>query len=97
MRISDWSSDVCSSDLWGEHRPACRGVPTSFISCQRHFSYERTERVENNGSQGDISTPEDPRCVSQGGPSPSKRGRRLPCTLQQIGRASWRERLCQYV
>src|SRR3546814_3354870 len=27
MRISDWSSDVCSSDLAGAYRPAARGRP----------------------------------------------------------------------
>src|SRR3546814_4712005 len=29
LRISDWSSDVCSSDLWPRHRPAIliTGVP----------------------------------------------------------------------
>src|SRR3546814_4647000 len=28
MRISDWSSDVCSSDLWaGSHAPATRHAP----------------------------------------------------------------------
>src|SRR3546814_4112118 len=27
MRISDWSSDVCSSDLAGPKRPTCRSRP----------------------------------------------------------------------
>src|SRR3546814_12084541 len=27
MRISDWSSDVCSSDLWAPPSPGCRCPP----------------------------------------------------------------------
>src|SRR3546814_6268905 len=65
MRISDWSSDVCSSDLF------CRAPRPSSLS-------------------------------------PLNRKRRLPCALcpdaaahpiptLQIGRASCRERVCQYV
>src|SRR3546814_9955338 len=29
MRISDWSSDVCSSDLLARRRPECRRTPYS--------------------------------------------------------------------
>src|SRR3546814_8464887 len=75
LRISDWSSDVCSSDLIGavEHqqfRAACadgRG---------REQQRERTEQR--------------PRCAQ----------RRMQCphgVEPEIGRASSRERVCQYV
>src|SRR3546814_6334582 len=64
MRISDWSSDVCSSDLWKiltVRHPADgrRGVRRAL---------ERRARRRSRGRQSD-----------------------------EIGRASCRERVCQYV
>src|SRR3546814_2829542 len=35
MRISDWSSDVCSSDLIARRRRPVRGRRIVFISCPR--------------------------------------------------------------
>src|SRR3546814_12074121 len=32
MRISDWSSDVCSSDLKGEYRRACAELGLIFVA-----------------------------------------------------------------
>src|SRR3546814_15600755 len=64
MRISDWSSDVCSSDLRGDRRGRrCRG--------QRG---DRQQRRKGRGRWG--------RRGGGGG---------------QIGRASCRGRVCQYV
>src|SRR3546814_4929753 len=81
MRISDWSSDVCSSDLSG----AAAGAAI------------RAAAIEAMGSRVRMMRS----CV---------RGRRdaspfhLPCHLlgaralgQELGRASCRERVCQYV
>src|SRR3546814_7044634 len=67
MRISDWSSDVCSSDL-------------------------RRSHSENRGRQRDF--------VRRG--SEPARSSRYTCgqphhPSRQIGRASCRERVCQYV
>src|SRR3546814_7878936 len=67
MRISDWSSDVCSSDLASPepaHAPA-RGLP-------------RALRGERRGALAGA-------------------GAKHPRSLPQIGRASCRERVCQYV
>src|SRR3546814_7408683 len=61
MRISDWSSDVCSSDL---HRRARRQV---------RRSREDLRRQERSGAD------------------------RSRSAHVQIGRASCRERVCQYV
>src|SRR3546814_3717775 len=63
MRISDWSSDVCSSDLRGSRRSLQKPVRNRARSA---------------------SAPSAPAC---------NKHRRSP----QIGRASCRERVCQYV
>src|SRR3546814_9576859 len=83
MRISDWSSDVCSSDLlldlarervWHPYscpsRCQCRLVPILNLSC---YYSDHSRRVVNRYS------------LSLSGPA------------NQIGRASCRERVCQYV
>src|SRR3546814_10827465 len=66
MRISDWSSDVCSSDL----RPA--GPPGQGVRSWRRGAPGAA------GSRG------------HGRPCP-------PLAAREIGRASCRERVCQYV
>src|SRR3546814_16869315 len=63
MRISDWSSDVCSSDL------------------QAIGKHDLAEHAQGHQCQA-------PAQLRQTGDA-----RRL----EQIGRASWRERVCQYV
>src|SRR3546814_7670071 len=81
MRISDWTSDVCSSDL----RPV-----------------EHADRADLGGRQDDVETavgsknrhPEAPKTII----SPHCRHAGLvPASNGQIGRASCRERVCQYV
>src|SRR3546814_4380120 len=72
MRISDWSSDVCSSDLSARSAPdgRGRGSPRSarrLPASDQRPAAEREERQEE-----------------------ARRG-------EQIGRASCRERVCQYV
>src|SRR3546814_10701613 len=66
MRISDWSSDVCSSDL--DHVAA--------IGMEAKLAVGERARV--GGEEGAAAVLD------------------LPVTLQ-IGRASCRERVCQYV
>src|SRR3546814_19270455 len=80
MRISDWSSDVCSSDL---HHPA--GIKQDCAVA---------ERLDRGGVVGDDQ---------QGGPGLSELTDPLETLVDeigvphQIGRASWRARVCQYV
>src|SRR3546814_9935219 len=47
MRISDWSSDVCSSDLWLAPHPRCgtRATGWSARACSRRRSCRLRERV----------------------------------------------------
>src|SRR3546814_8672507 len=47
MRISDWSSDVCSSDLTERAEPRCQRVPDA-----PHFSYRPL--VEQTPAQLDV-------------------------------------------
>src|SRR3546814_6826748 len=64
MRISDWSSDVCSSDL--------------------------TQGQGRGGLSRRVGPHRLRRCVT-------RRRSRILRTLEKIGRASCRERVCQYV
>src|SRR3546814_7551461 len=83
MRISDWSSDVCSSDLDGESPAPCiqscevdrSGGFTimRIIACARLFANRSIPQGQAAGADIDSSS------------------------LLQIGRASCRERVCQYV
>src|SRR3546814_3548744 len=76
MRISDWSSDVCSSDL---------GCASSAKSCRA--------RCASCGRSGRPGTPP-PVDVAHLATGPDLG---LAVEMQQIGRASCRERVCQYV
>src|SRR3546814_9533927 len=75
MRISDWSSDVCSSDLGGRLVPAGRAV-----ALQTRLGVGDLQH--DAGGQLDVE-----RDALVGGD-----GR-----LGPIGRASGRERVCQYL
>src|SRR3546814_17809479 len=52
MRISDWSSDVCSSDLDGEEVLVVNGEGLTFeqtIAIDDQYLFTVTQRVVNNG------------------------------------------------
>src|SRR3546814_9683206 len=90
MRISDWSSDVCSSDLSGttlitDELPEALGtVGTGFslldfieqTIAQAEASQQEFGETFDGGRQGEF---------------------RELLVDTEIGRASWRERVCQYV
>src|SRR3546814_2111751 len=81
MRISDWSSDVCSSDLPRRH--SFHAKPRSHRICGRDFAPPAAS-------------------VSSAVASPDLKdgvGRRVAIrqAREEIGRASCRERVCQYV
>src|SRR3546814_16296801 len=82
MRISDWSSDVCSSDLGARLLPpaaATRRVPCWRRACRRAPRAPSASARRRAGPAGPSSAPP-----------------RLP-DRDQIGRASCRDRVCQYV
>src|SRR3546814_19674919 len=97
MRISDWSSDVCSSDLLQiqpeigqvvQYVTAC--VVVTLFGCHRSSSYRRyAYRIQPAPVPAT-------RLVDKLRRSPAGReiARR---TALQIGRASCREKVCQYV
>src|SRR3546814_6916990 len=83
MRISDWSSDVCSSDLAvAAEREAMRpeGAHRDHAAVVRALERRTRRAGEAEESLGDRG---------EGCPQPVVR--------QEIGRASCRERVCQYV
>src|SRR3546814_15978115 len=121
MRISDWSSDVCSSDLVGSQHRAAR----------QHSRRFDLGPVQNNGTQSDVSKIVQPAPMNNTGVSDQNiianerivitSGNvnhriildicsisdcyltkvasyyRIIQTTCEIGRASCRERVCQYV
>src|SRR3546814_15906167 len=101
MRISDWSSDVCSSDLIHEPRPICRIVyggngmvwveanwPPSIKDC-----YARCIHVTLSQERARDRL----RLVRRLTLQLSERRSRPLQRLVQIGTASCRERVCPYV
>src|SRR3546814_15524467 len=111
MRISDWSSDVCSSDLGTVH---AQSIPLVVLTsngtrelsdalrrrCLYHFVDYPTEAKEAR-----ILTTRMPQIdatlalqIAAFVASVRKEDlRKVPGVAEQIGRASCRERVCQYV
>src|SRR3546814_13876506 len=103
MRISDWSSDVCSSDLIispdafltsaGIWQLVCAGGITIFLV---------TRFATVAGGSQSHSPPPNSRALllvhhTMSPPlSPAPSPRSIPPKAQEIGRASCRERVCQY-
>src|SRR3546814_11082646 len=116
MRISDWSSDVCSSDLVHDiqvntcRNPDCEnfGVPPLKVVSMGRMSLTNKDRVSDGyqlrqaEKQSDGSTKKMMACMTCGTLFYLKSDIAISQALQrissyQIGRASGRERVCQYV
>src|SRR3546814_16759211 len=85
MRISDWSSDVCSSDLHQAGASRCprrtvAGIPRVQAGGRPFPGDIYVQRPIRNGD-----SPDRDECADRA------------CRRLEIGRASWRERVCQYV
>src|SRR3546814_13588553 len=113
MRVIDWSSDVCSSDLYGsvpprpappapivEERPQPLHTPPAWTPSRGGSAARQpTARVQNANAAARVEPrregyynaiqvyPYSEGALSQVYAPPG----------QKIGRASWRERVCQYV
>src|SRR3546814_4115539 len=85
MRISDWSSDVCSSDLEQPHLEQPVRGPVQPQRPDAGIKHDLPTR-----SRGGIARLDRIEITGQ----PAEHGDPL---LWQIGRASCRERVCQYV
>src|SRR3546814_2948946 len=91
MRISDWSSDVCSSDLSSPSRPS-----------GSEAEMERQDPILGRGWSFPMTT-ESRGPILVGGAEKVEQSLRLILfttpgeRVLQIGRASCRERVCQYV
>src|SRR3546814_9289065 len=81
MRISDWSSDVCSSDLHHVDMAFRRQEAGALLAAGIGAVEHRQMHVAQAG-----------RAFQRHGPAAMEVG-----GGDQIGRASWRERVCQYV
>src|SRR3546814_2152472 len=97
MRISDWSSDVCSSDLRPQAAAAeiieederLRALHDKVVDAHRH--QVDADRVVLAGENRDLELGADP--IGRG----NQQWVAVAGGLQEIGRASLRERVCQYV
>src|SRR3546814_10495090 len=87
MRISDWSSDVCSSDLLGKER---------LDDYLRRFGFGAKTALDSPNESAGIMRDTDDYSGTSMGSIPIGQGISVTA-LQKIGRASCRERVCQYV
>src|SRR3546814_5182026 len=90
MRISDWSSDVCSSDLIGIDRQ--RHLHYRDVGVRAQITQRHPRAVVEAAARIDASV--EARGLEQAGDV--DRQRRIAGRLE-IGSASCRERVCQYV
>src|SRR3546814_9633116 len=99
MRISDWSSDVCSSDLTklGDVRVFTRldNVLRSITAAPRGH-YVEGEWQLDDAVRFDVATGREQRLGSIR-IAPEVRPDQFTLSKVEIGRASCRERVCQYV
>src|SRR3546814_2893645 len=87
MRISDWSSDVCSSDLvWEEH--------IKILKDQLFIFAKQNRRLERLRNKVDYIVTDSPGILALAYQIPNYYPTFEPL---EIGRASCRERVCQYV
>src|SRR3546814_15511636 len=104
MRISDWSSDVCSSDLAALDGPiGAASVIKQYVNAYRLFFAWLGDDALNVAGVSDL------RAVHIDGFASALEQRGMGAihrhitvgkiinTLREIGRASCRERVCQYV
>src|SRR3546814_9162227 len=88
MRISDWSSDVCSSDLVDP-------VAQELVTAEPEVARVGDDRVEDSLRRATDRVPRRGHAHDRVHGGGALVGREA--ALHEIGRASGRERVCQYV
>src|SRR3546814_15136950 len=104
MRISDWSSDVCSSDLAGQLVDVTgTSIGKGFAGAMKRHNFgglRATHGVSlSHRSHGSTGNNQDPGRVWKGKKMAGHLGAVRVTTqnlMGEIGRASCRERVCQY-
>src|SRR3546814_7651367 len=88
MRISDWSSDVCSSDLFASSTHLLTHEVTNQPGPFAGYNLYLTDNALREAAQRD-----------GGGwiEAPLRALGEAVGTEEEVGRSSWRERVCQYV
>src|SRR3546814_12670119 len=103
MRISDWSSDVCSSDLLEQLWPLCEKVArrlkkAGLAGCAVHLKLKTSDFKLVSRSRrlvGPTQMAEE--LYRAASPLLTQEADSRRYRLVEIGRASCRERVCQYV
>src|SRR3546814_2319184 len=98
MRISDWSSDVCSSDLRARDRSE---IDIAFVAGIDEVAEAKTapagERGDRRAKGARLGDEADRPCRRLAGAVLGEGGEDLLEAVQEIGRASCRERVCHDV
>src|SRR3546814_5403094 len=92
MRISDWSSDVCSSDLTDLELDEDLGTPYVFI-VDKNGSLRGRDDDEDEGTKYGFNATS----VAELNNKMTDDVKIVLAEYRKIGRASCRERVCQYV
>src|SRR3546814_17729445 len=97
MRISDWSSDVCSSDLIARRGDPARGVPAC-VACHGLEQGPRFPHYPRLAGQQAWYLALQLRLLKAGERGGTPFAPIMHAVAErQMGRASCRERVCQYV
>src|SRR3546814_12042555 len=106
MRISDWSSDVCSSDL-GQRQQQADARRDVALAETRHQHQRAAEPDEDQQQREGLLGKQLGKHGKRRYPSAIMRSKRpwekvvrllsMKGSISKIGRASCRERVCQYV
>src|SRR3546814_1415756 len=99
MRISDWSSDVCSSDLRGHAEAGHADLPEVKQPGAEQARHQQAEGARSAALGGGVRQQAErpPQQEAEGDDEEPEAGRLEAQQVAQNGRASWRERVGRYV
>src|SRR3546814_1018191 len=97
MRISDWSSDVCSSDLLLAVQDAALGLADVAVGGLRRLALRLVEHLPDVGEVEPLALGDEDDGIGLVVRQALADVLVLPRHVLEIGRASCRERVCPYV